>query len=75
VAMFVFKFVIDVTNIVIPVKKFVPLEVTFPLIMSSNKMAVEHCKSVIPFLKVEAFDKPYIKYLITDRAHYDNQQQ
>lgn len=71
--MLVFKVVIDETNLVIPVKKAVPSAVTFPFTISSNKIDVEHCKSVIPFLKVDAFDKPYITNKITNSAHNDDQ--
>lgn len=56
--MFVFKSPIVETNLVTPVKKAVPSAVTLPFTISSNKMAVEHCKSSIPFLKVDALASP-----------------
>lgn len=62
--MFVFKLLIVETNCVTPVKKAVPSAVTLPLTILSNKIAVEHCKSYIPFLKVDALARPIAQTII-----------
>lgn len=66
-SMFASKLLIYTMKTLTPAKKFYPSDVTFPLIMSSTIIEMEHKESSNPSLNPEALVNPIAVVMITRR--------